>query len=307
MIDMKVHSSFHRRATQTDSPAEVGFTLIELLVVIAIVAIVAGLLLPVPGKAKAKAQGIQCLNNLRQLSLAWDMYTQDSRNRIPYASADFRNPITITYTWVTGIMDYSPANRSNWDVERDIKKSPLSPYCGNSTAIWKCPADKSTIRPSSGPFAGRSVPRVRSVSMLIWMGGFGGRLDNTFLPGVSSPPWRLYLSLNDLIEPGPSSTLLLWDQREDSVNFGNFFVDMSGYPDQPQERQFVEDLPGSYHNRAGGVTFADGHAEIKRWVDGRTTPPLRPGQSAGPPNGVILSPNNPDILWLQERATRKIK
>lgn len=301
---MKVNSSFNRRA-RSDSLAEAGFTLIELLVVIAVVATLIALLLPALAQAKSKAQGIHCLNNLRQLSLAWAMYTVDSRDRIPYASAGA--PVTIPYTWVTGIIDYDPANRSNWDVERDIKQSPLWHYCGNSTAIWKCPADKSTIRPSSGPFVGRSVPRVRSVSMLIWMGGFGGRLHPPLLPGVSSPPWRLYRSMNDLVEPGSSNTLLLWDQREDSVNYGNFFVDMSGYPDQPQKKQFVEDLPGSYHNRAGGVTFADGHSEIKRWVDPRTMPPLRKGASLVSPNNVIPSPNNPDILWLQERATRRIK
>lgn len=137
--------------------------------------------------------------------------------------------------------------------------------------------------------------------MMIWLGGFGGTL-NTGYPGVSSPIWRLYLKLNDVFNPGPSSTVVFWDEREDMINWGNFYVDMTGFPDQPNSTQFNWDLPGSYHNRAGGLSFVDGHAEIKRWFDSRTTPPL----SAITP-GPVASPRNRDIIWLQERATRRIR
>ena len=139
--------------------------------------------------------------------------------------------------------------------------------------------------------------------MCIWLGGFGGSL--TFGGGVQSPPWRLYLRLTDLSDPGPSATAVFWDQREDSINWGNFFVDMTGYPSQPDLVQFNGDLPASYHHRAGGLSFADGHSEIRRWVDPRTMPPIRKGQSWTNPN-LMRSPNNRDVLWLQEHATRKI-
>jgi hypothetical protein len=141
--------------------------------------------------------------------------------------------------------------------------------------------------------------------MLIWLGGAGGTLN--FSPGLSSPPWRLYLRLSDIVDPGPSGTVLFWDERQDAINSGSFGVDMAGFPDHPNMTQFVQDYPASYHNRAGGLSFTDGHAEIKRWLDARTTPPLRKNSNALATGGIVSSPNNKDIIWLQERATRKIK
>jgi hypothetical protein len=262
-------------------------------------------LLPALAKAKAKGQGILCMSNMRQLSFAWIQYVDDSNERLPYASragvVGAANPNADSAVWVTGLINNDRSNPSNWDIHVDLMKSPLWQHGANSPGIWKCPADKSTIVPASGRLKGQTVPRVRSMSMLIWLGGFGGSL-NTY-PGVSSPPWRLYLKSSDLVDPGPSSTLLFWDEREDAINWGNYYVDMTGFPNHPNQTQFNGDLPAAYHNRAGGLSFTDGHAEIKRWLDPRTTPPLRKNANLG--MQPVSSPNNQDIVWLQERSTRK--
>jgi prepilin-type processing-associated H-X9-DG protein len=102
-----------------------------------------------------------------------------------------------------------------------------------------------------------------------------------------------------MVDPGPSSTWVFLDEREDSINDGYFVVDMAGYPDQPTRWKIV-DYPASYHNNAGGFSFADGHSEIKKWRDGRITPSI---SKADRPLDVT-SPNNKDVFWMQERSTR---
>ncbi len=272
----------------------IGFTLIELLVVLGIIGLLAGLLLPALGKAKAKAAAIRCLANNKQLMIAWQLYTDDAEGRLLFA-VDGNNPLTRSACWITGRLDFDPANRSNWDPNEDIKQSPLWYYC-LSTEIWKCPADSSGLR-----VRGRFYPRVRSLAMNEWIGGFS---DGTF-PLFLGVGFRVYRKAAEFIDPGPVNTWLFMDQREDSINWGGFATAMQGWPDQPLERRFVEDYPASCHHRAGALSFVDGHSEIRGWVDPRTMPPLKKGSKALFDLGAVMSPGNADIQWLQRRTTRK--
>ena len=280
--DCESHSN-NRRATSS------GFTLIELLVVIAIIAILAGMLLPALGKAKAKGQGIACMANHRQLLLGWSMYASDFRDNIPYAYAQERDSNTSDGAWVQGILDLNnPSTPDNWDT-KFIKQSPLYTYTGQSLGIWKCPADRST----GVNLAKQVVPRIRSMSMSIWTGGNEGT-DGGWAGGEK---WIVFTKLGAFNNPGPSMTYVLLDEREDSINDGFFVVKMNGYPDTAKTT--MVDFPASYHNKAGGFSFADGHAEIKKWVDPRTSPPINKNLTLNQDQ-----PKNPDIHWMQDHSTR---
>ena len=280
-----------RRTSSSDRSA---FTLIELLVVIAIIAILAGLLLPSLIGARKKTQGVQCMNNHRQLSLAWRMYSDDNLDRLPYASEDPVKLGTFSASWVTGTLDFDPANRANWDPDFNIKKGAIWPYTGKSLGIYKCPSDRSTITVNR-----KIYPRVRSMCMNVFLGGWGGT-DGGWGPPITKN--IMYFKNSDLFNPGPSKVFVFIDQREDSINMGNFAASMAGYqPNNPALYEFW-DVPASYHGRAGGFSFADGHSEIRRWLDSRTMPPLT---STGLPT-MSKSPRNVDVEWLQDHSTRPV-
>ena len=262
-----------------------GFTLIELLVVIAIIAILAGMLLPALGKAKQKAQGIGCVNNLKQLMLSWHMYAGDFNDAL-VKTGGLDSLVTAyrpdhKYTlngkdanqWCMGTMDRFPDMTNSLLVQDSL----LYKYV-NSMAVYKCPADRKT---KGGPYGEKGGPSaVRSMSMNCWMNPI-----NPWAP--DSKTVANFVKLGGVTRP--TDTWVTIDENPASINDGWFVCDPA------QKNQWV-DVPGTYHNNAGGMSFVDGHAEIRRWRD-----PVILGRKAVP--GVAPAKGAVDLKWLSDRST----
>jgi prepilin-type N-terminal cleavage/methylation domain-containing protein len=288
MLSHANHAKVGRRALRG------AFTLIELLVVIAIIAILAAILMPVLNKAVQRAQGIGCLDNLRQMGTGWIMYAHDNNdnlcpltgeaNMVTSPTDPNAQPGGSKCSWVLGSMQSLTVGATNIAL---LQSGLLFAYV-NNFKVYKCPADNVCVNPAL-----QGQLKVRSYSMNCWMNVIGNdNWNQTEGYTGTSHQQVIYTKMARVMTP--AERWLLIDENPYSINDGMFVCDIAAV------RNWV-DIPASYHVHGAAMNFADGHSEIKVWRDPAvvTFTALAP-----PPTG--LGPRcdtSGDLQWLQQRTT----
>jgi prepilin-type N-terminal cleavage/methylation domain-containing protein/prepilin-type processing-associated H-X9-DG protein len=276
-----------------------AFTLIELLVVIAIIAILAAMLLPVLAAAKQRAWEIQCVNNKKQIQMAWIMYTGDNSDRLVL---NVPGSGTVPGTgWVNGYLDWSinPVNTNVYELSSGL----LGDYTAKTIGCYSCPADVYLSAVQHG--AGWSY-RIRSVRMNKYLAclppdaGWGAAFTNYYkISNIRSPAsmWVFLDSHPDTgANPGPGGHPY---DGTFSLPPGNLNANLTGANPQPGAPAYKwNDMPASYHNKRNcGFSFADGHAEMHRWLDAQTCIPVTYQGNLNLSPFSVFGVYDQDILW----------
>jgi prepilin-type N-terminal cleavage/methylation domain-containing protein/prepilin-type processing-associated H-X9-DG protein len=284
--------------------AVAAFTLIELVVVVSIIGILSALLLPSLSNAKSRAQATSCMNNSKQLMLAWILYAADNNDRCvnnfgvetvmeDLEAEEFRDWVNNVMTWT---VSNSVADLSNTN-EAWVRNGLLSKYVGGSLNVYKCPADHYL---SPDQLAAGWTARLRSISMNAYLGpSSASPEDQAATTNGFQPGYRQFTKASQI--PQPSMIFVTLDENANSINDGLYLNTL-------ENEEGWNDAPGSYHNGACGASFADGHAEIHQWLGDWISNPyvkVLPNLLYGHDRSVPFddAAGRHDYLWLWARTT----
>jgi len=275
-------------------------------VVIAIIAILASLLLPALSRAKLRAVAVQCMSNNKQLCLAWLMYTGDNNENLAINSdphvwnTSFFPHTSTSPSWITGSLDWTAGQyNTNTDYLTNDKYSLLGSYLSRSAAVFACPA-ANFVSPAGSKLGW--LHRSRSVAMNGAVGD-GDKYQEPANP-FGFTTWYVAKKSSDFHSPGPSDVWVFTDEHPDSIDDAVLYD--ANYPDT----MFTE-LPGSQHAGACGMGFADGHAEIHKWLGPVGSAPViymnNTGQSIanGGRQRVPCLTTDPDMNYLAQHTPQQ--
>jgi prepilin-type N-terminal cleavage/methylation domain-containing protein/prepilin-type processing-associated H-X9-DG protein len=273
-----------------------GFTLIELVVVIAIIAILAAILLPALARGKTKALGIACLNNTRQLQIAWQAYALDNHDHLVPASAPGDNAPDFWVDIFDGLADRANGCTNPSTITQGL----LWPYT-KSMGIYRCPDQRQVFAGvdvdgdyihGDGFIAGDLITTTPVLSFTI-----SGRLNG------SVPPPSYLSNLEQIVQPDPSTAFVFIDENPYTIGVSGAQFTLPNSPYYTRaglEPEGWDDVPGVRHGGTATVSFADGHSELHRWLEPSTFLAHAP-TGLNPAPGLNGQPNR-DIAWVQARS-----
>ena len=286
-IEVEETSLYDSRRTRSATKAhrcgfDLAFTLTELLVVVAVIAVLAALLLPSFGRAKQNAEKAACINNLRQLNLAWAMYAHDNNDWLvpnsPYTVLDAQGQAVNNPSWCPGDARYGNRDGTNVAFILGNHAGSLGPYL-RTWRVFKCPTDHSLTTLDDG----KSYSRVRSYSMNSFMG----------YRGVTWSGATMFIRTSDLGTGLRPRFAVFVDTHEDFLRTCMFWMG------RDIGRELWENLPASRHNGSGTYSYADGAVEAYRWKDPLTRQPVR-----GIFRDSLWATGSPDWRYMWERMTK---
>lgn len=275
---------------------QIGMTLTEILVSMAVLSVLVALLLPALARGRSNAMKIECLNNHRQLHLAWTLYSGDHEELLPPNPDDGK--ISPGMHWVSGNAGVTGPDEFNQAILVDERFNLLAKYLSKDYKVFRCPGDLRrgrVIHPAApGTPTGQIVPAARSVSMNQAIGTDlrasrsqpvnGPWLSGDYSNKWDSGPFLTYGKISSFTSPGPSATWLLIDESTYNLNDAAFAFSMVN--------SIWLDFPGRYHRGSSGMVFADGHTESKKWLTGHTQDQIPESQ-------------NPDWVWLRDHTSSR--